>query len=257
MSNRVNKLIRACLGTEVRLQACLARLRANTDGEALHDLRIALRRLRSLLRPLREVEVVAAVDRAAAALGRLSSPLRDLEVMLAELERRDRSELLAARRLRWREGVATLLVAPQLWELQRALEDFPAELREQQRAGQLKALDKRIRRYLPKQERALRKALADPAHDRHRLRLLIKRLRYAAEVYPQLSPLDARLPVRLKLAQAALGDWHDRWQWLLRAADEAELAAMEATWREELVQTEKLADQALEQLRQCCRHSAG
>lgn len=255
MSNRVSKLIVACLGLDVRLQACLARLRADTDGEALHDLRIALRRLRSLLRPLREVEAVAAVDQAAAALSRLSSPLRDLEVMLAELERCGRSQLLAPRRLRWREGVASLLAAPQLLELQRALEDFPANLREQQRAGQLKALDKRIRRYLHKQERALRKALADPEHDRHRLRLLIKRLRYAVEVYPQLSPLDAQLPVRLKLAQAALGDWHDRWQWLLRVADEADLAAMEATWRKELLQTEQLADQALDQLRQYCRHS--
>src|SRR5690606_24366742 len=95
MSNRVDSLIASGLGLEVRQQACLARLRADTDSEALHDLRIALRRLRSLLRPLRKLESVAELDRAAQAVGRLSSPMRDAEVLHAELSRRGQAQLLA------------------------------------------------------------------------------------------------------------------------------------------------------------------
>src|SRR5690606_5538936 len=52
MSRFEGGLLRQVLGLQVRLYACCARLSAGTDSEALHDLRIALRRLASLLRPL-------------------------------------------------------------------------------------------------------------------------------------------------------------------------------------------------------------
>ncbi|PTU73628.1 CHAD domain-containing protein [Pseudomonas mangrovi] len=249
MSSRVDSLVASGLGLEVRLQACLARLRADTDSEALHDLRIALRRLRSLLRPLRKLESVAELDRAAQAVGRLSSPMRDAEVLHAELSKRGQAQLLAVHDLHLREKYAQLLVAPELARLQQLLGQWPDNLREQQRAGELARLDRRIRRYLRKQQRKLCDALADPAHDRHRLRLLIKRLRYADEAYPDLSRMHADLRGKLKAAQSALGDWHDRWQWLLRLAADPQLAPMQAAWEVELVKAERQADQALEALR--------
>lgn len=250
MSRTTDKLIAASLGLEVRLLACQARLLAGTDDEALHDLRITVRRLRSLLRPLRRIGAVAELDQAAAALGRLSSPLRDIEVLLVELQRHGCVVLMQRYQSRWREGVAQLLAAPPLDALAQALEQFPEQLREQQCAGQLKAPGRRIRRRLQKQQDRLCEALADPAHDRHRVRLLIKRLRYAIEAYPWLAPVDKRVTAQLKSAQGALGDWHDRWQWLLRLADEPDLAILEASWRDELAQAEQRADQALQALAQ-------
>ncbi|GAB3371972.1 hypothetical protein GCM10027514_05780 [Azotobacter armeniacus] len=55
------------------------------EGDALHDLRVALHWLRSLLRPLRGLPGVDPQEQAAAAVGRLSTPLRDDEVLLQEL----------------------------------------------------------------------------------------------------------------------------------------------------------------------------
>ena len=68
----------------------------------------------------------------------------------------------------------------------------------------------------------------DPAHDRHRLRLLIKRARYGDEAYPQLDHAGKQLRRLLKQAQGDLGDWHDRLQWLLQARDHADLALCKA-----------------------------
>lgn len=52
MSAMVDHVVSQILALQVRLLACRERLAADTDSEALHDLRIAVRRLRSLLRPL-------------------------------------------------------------------------------------------------------------------------------------------------------------------------------------------------------------
>jgi len=246
--SRLDNLIATALGLEVRLQACLARLQAGTDDEALHDLRIALRRLRSLLRPLRGIALMAELDAAAQAVGRLSSPLRDEEVLLAEIGRRGLEELRSERQQALQQGYLLWLARPELATLLQRLGAWPEGLREQQRAGQLGRLDRRIRRHLRKQRKRLREALADPAHDRHRLRLLIKRLRYADEAYPELSGVSAELRAALKAAQSALGDWHDRWQWLLRLAEDSRLASVEQAWRQELLQAEQQADRALQVL---------
>ena len=61
MSRLQRVLFEQVIVQQVRLYACLARLREQTDAEALHDLRITLRRLRSLLRPLRREPLCAAV----------------------------------------------------------------------------------------------------------------------------------------------------------------------------------------------------
>ena len=53
MSDWVDRIVANIVRLEVRLLACQARLQAETDPEALHDLRTTVRRLRSLLRPLR------------------------------------------------------------------------------------------------------------------------------------------------------------------------------------------------------------
>jgi hypothetical protein len=74
MSDLIDRLVAQVLGLEVRLLACQARLSARTDPEALHDLRTTVRRMRSLLRPLRGLPGVEQLEAAASAVGSLTTP---------------------------------------------------------------------------------------------------------------------------------------------------------------------------------------
>jgi CHAD domain-containing protein len=233
---------------QVRFYACCARLQAQTDDEALHDLRIALRRLRSLLRPLRKERLCAALEQAAAALGKASGPLRELEVLAAELERRGLHDAVRPRRERLAEGYAALLQGQALRRLSILLDDWPEDQRQARRSGACRARGKAVPACLARQERALAVALRAPAHDRHRLRLLIKRLRYCAETWPRRAALPLAVLQTLRLAQSALGDWHDHWQWLQCLPLEADLQPCGELWRARLAQAERNADEALAQL---------
>lgn len=90
--------------------AALARLEAGDDAEALHDFRVALRRLRSLLRAYRPLVGAAARKPMRRRLRRLAAATnagRDAEVLLAWL--RGQEEGLATReRVGWRWLVAQL-----------------------------------------------------------------------------------------------------------------------------------------------------
>lgn len=81
-----DKFVAEILELQVALYHARVRLEAPTDSEALHDLRIAVRRIRSLLRPMRAMSEMAALNNAAAEVGRLTTPTCDLEVMIQELE---------------------------------------------------------------------------------------------------------------------------------------------------------------------------
>ena len=48
MSELVDRIVANLVRLEVKLLACQARLEANTDPEALHDLRTTVRRMRSV-----------------------------------------------------------------------------------------------------------------------------------------------------------------------------------------------------------------
>ncbi|CAD5109605.1 CHAD domain-containing protein [Zestomonas carbonaria] len=248
MSRFVDDLVAQVLSLDIALRACRERLAARTDTEALHDLRINLRKLRSLLRPLREQPVVMPLEEAAAALGVLSGPLRDLEVLLAELERQGHGELLGARRVALEQGYETLLRSAELRHLFRVLDNWPGLVRRADSDGGLKGLRKRARKVLRRQSARLAEALVDPAHDRHRLRLLIKRVRYGDEAYPALSPVADDGWTALKAAQSALGDWHDHLQWLARAGEQADLAPLMPGWQAALAEAEVRADKACEAL---------
>lgn len=248
MSVVLNDLQAQVLALEVRLYACCARLQAQTDAEALHDLRIALRKLRSLLRPLRRQAPCAQLEQAAAALGQLSGPWRDLEVLAGELRQQGHRLLALRRQAPLLQGYQGLLGSEALQHLFEVLDDWPASCREVAQAGQWCGNGKRIRRYLRAQALRLAEALRDPAHDRHRLRLLIKRLRYGAEAYPQYAELPAQAIAALRGAQSTLGDWHDHLQWLARLPAEPDLAPCAADWQRRLEQAEVQADVALQAL---------
>jgi CHAD domain-containing protein len=232
----------------IRLFACTARLQAQTDEEALHDLRIALRRLGSLLRPLRREKLCAALAQAAAALGDASGPLRDLEVLATELDNRGLPHAARLRRAHLAAGYVSLLEGLPLRRLLILLDDWAEDQRQALYHGEWQAQGRAVAKYMRKQGRQLAVALRDPAHDRHRLRLLIKRLRYCCEAWPQHADLHAAVHKALRDAQSALGDWHDHWQWLQRLQTEPDLAPCADIWRERLQQAEIVADLALQAL---------
>jgi CHAD domain-containing protein len=252
MSDLVDRLVAHVLGLEVRLLACQARLSARTDPEALHDLRTTVRHLRSLLRPLRGLPGVEQVEAAAARVGELTTPLRDREVLAAYLLAHGQSEAAHWRLAQMVEAYPAVAVSPELAQLLMIFDAFPRFLRASQRQGLLKGLRKRIEKRLGKQWKKLDVALHDPAHDRHRLRLLIKRVRYGIEAYPELDRLPKSALSRLKSAQSALGDWHDSWQWLARAQEEADLQPCVAVWKTTLAEAESRADRVLDKLSARC-----
>jgi CHAD domain-containing protein len=248
----INRLVAHVLGLEVRLLACQARLSARTDPEALHDLRTTVRRLRSLLRPLRGLPGVEQLEAAASRVGDLTTPLRDREVLAAYLLEHDQPEAAHRRMTQMAEAYPAVATSPEVAQLLMILDAFPRFLRASQRQGLLKGLRPRIEKRLAKQWKKLDQALHDPAHDRHRLRLLIKRVRYGIEAYPELDRLPKAAMPRLKSAQVALGDWHDCWQWLARAEQEADLQPCVAAWKTAMAKAEGRADRVLEKLSAAC-----
>jgi CHAD domain-containing protein len=248
----INRLVAHVLGLEVRLLACQARLSARTDPEALHDLRTTVRRLRSLLRPLRGLPGVEQLEAAASRVGDLTTPLRDREVLAAYLLEHDQPEAAHRRMAQMAEAYPAVATSPEVAQLLMILDAFPRFLRASQRQGLVKGLRQRIEKRLAKQWKKLDKALHDPAHDRHRLRLLIKRVRYGIEAYPELDRLPKAAMPRLKSAQGALGDWHDCLQWLAMAEQETDLQPCVADWKTAMAKAEGRADRVLDKLSAAC-----
>lgn len=244
----IKELIEHVTGLEAELKSCSDRLEERSDEEALHDLRVAVRRLRSILRPLRDFPDINALEVVAAVVGHRSTPLRDTEVLIKELDARGFPKLSGARKRKLEADYDALLASSEWLLLRNAMAAWPAICREAEREGELKGLSKHIRKELAKQQRKLGEELRDATHDRHRLRVRIKRVRYADEVYPELSDLPAKVPQRLKAAQSALGDWHDCVQWLHRAEQEDDLKPLCSVWRQALADAEQRSDQALEPL---------
>ena len=189
---------------------------------------------------------------AASAVGQLTTPLRDREVLAAYLHQQGYHEA-AARRLRLQpEAYRQVAQCPEVAHLLLILDAFPRFIRASEHQKLLKGLRPRIEKRLAKQWQKLGDALKDPDHDRHRLRLLIKRVRYAAEAYPNLDKLPAKAMSRLKRAQSALGDWHDCWQWLAQAEHQADLQPCVAVWHRTMAQAEGHADRVLDKLSADC-----
>lgn len=242
----VDSIVAQVLGLEVSIHHAYARLASRTDGEALHDLRISLRRLRSLLRPLRRLEAPRALDEAAADVGRLTTPVRDLEVLIGELDRQGFHAQAVRRRELVENSYFAIVESSTLQQLMVVLDEWPARMRQAEREGELESVRVRVRTRLDRQARGLHLALAEPGHDRHDLRLLVKRLRYAHDAYPKLSPISAATAASLKAVQSALGDWHDHFQWCLKAEQERDLLVLKDMW--EVAATAELAAAEVELL---------
>ncbi len=244
----VDQIVAHVLQLEVSLYHACARLETGTDGEALHDLRISLRRLRSLLRPLRGSRGVDALDESASRVGDLTTPVRDLEVLADELRARGFNAAAEQREQALDGHYRTVQRSAELRDLFVALDLWPQGIRSAEREGELDHWPKELNKRLHKQQVRLQQALQDADHDPHRLRLLIKRNRYAAEAYPKHSPLSPRQGRLLKAAQSALGSWHDRHQWCLQAAEQKDLQPLLNAWSAESAQALQDAESKLQAL---------
>lgn len=241
----IDAVVAHVLQIEVSLYHARVRLEGRTDSEALHDLRINVRRLRSLLKPLRGRDGVDALDQAAAAIGQLSTPVRDLEVLADELRKHGLNGPASIRETKLESHYTEILQSTELCELFARLDAWPEIARAAEREGELRRLNKLLRKRLHKQMVRLQEALTNMQHDPHRIRLLVKRNRYSADAYPQHSPISPEAVSTLKAVQSSLGDWHDRYQWSLRACQESDLELLRQQWQNEAVKALEEAESKL------------
>ncbi|MDK2125219.1 CHAD domain-containing protein [Parachitinimonas caeni] len=221
----IHPRIRKALARQIEaIQRARVRLQQGDDAEALHDFRVALRRTRSLLRPLLDIESKAQrLKRAGRPLwqyARQTNPLRDGEVqatLIATLPpelwgaaqqawQADRQQRLDQQRHELIEALCRPRLLKQLDQLRRAGKRVLGELgrRELMDAGRL---DLHILR------RRLLRMLADGAEHPehwHAIRLDAKRLRYLLEGFGYLEGTDwASELAACKAAQDSLGELHD------------------------------------------------
>ena len=231
--------------------AARERLPDTGDAEALHDFRVAMRRLRSTLRtyqPQLEAVVPAKLRRRLRDLARATGEARDVEVQISWLERQ-RNELPAARRA----GVPWLL-SRLTQRRERAYQDIRERI-----APKFDRLARRLRRALgsvPPPDATLPASLASlmarlledqgrdlerrlglirsPANhaEAHAARIRVKRARYLLEpVVREAKPAAAAVVRRLKQVQQLLGDLHDLQVVIVRLGDAAAEAAAQRTRR--------------------------
>lgn len=211
----------------------------SSDPEALHELRVSLRRLRTLLRPLADNKSCKPLHEAATELFRLSNPLRDLQVLLADIEAHGDGKAATARQRKLHLALETFTRSDELttlhavwaqWLKTITLKKLPTKRR----------LKKCFRQAISRQQKILLLDLPRADADLHQLRIHIKHLRYFLEAYETDRKSHAVLLTRLCAAQAALGDWHDVTCHLACIATEKDLAASGARW-----ELEKTAIEAL------------
>ena len=242
-TGKVNVTLRPALPGREAVSALLLQqldtLEANVDGvlrdtdpEFLHDLRIAVRRTRSALKLLGDVLPGDLTLRFASEfrwLGDLTTPLRDLDVQLAELPSRaagliaaDPADLepvrvylsrrRAAERRALNRGLRSARFAAMLGDWRKALQVPHANRRQPAgpRAAELAA--DRTRRAYRKVIR-LGAAITDdsPAENLHTLRKRCKELRYVLEFFGTLHDPQAQraMVADLKRLQDCLGEFQD------------------------------------------------
>ena len=206
-------------------------LRDNLDTEFLHDFRVAIRRTRSLLRQIRDVfppEVVQHFSGEFSWIGRLTGPLRDLDVLALMLRERGRDlpaadvdailAFLSRMRRQDHDGLVQALDSDRYRRLmlawRRFLEQPASSSPESPRAGETLAavVSHRAWRLSRRIADGARSIDVDTtAEQLHALRIDAKKLRYLVDVTPasgDRAHLESVLAA-LKKLQRALGDFND------------------------------------------------
>lgn len=205
-------------------RAAASRMRDPQDDEALHDLRVALRRLHSLLRSYRQELAVLPQKqrRRVRRLARASNPARDAEVQLEWLQKQER-RLTEEQRLGF-QWLQQRLQPPADNDLLRTLRDGVARLHRKLRPAlkQLAGSDDdamlfaelAAARARPMQAEVLAAmgniGGADDVGAAHEARIAVKRLRYLLTPLKGEGPGCERALAVLRRLQDLLGDLHDR-----------------------------------------------
>ncbi len=210
-----------------KLERELARLEKTPDADAIHDTRVASRRLRSALRHLEDEFREGEADRLREEVSRVASMLgeiRDLDILMLSLApeaRRPRSpfpallQSLDRRRARVLLNVApaALVLGKRLawWQGRWAVAGVAEETSERSptvAAHFEKIYPKIVRRYFNKGAKLARRQ-AGP-DELHRFRIRSKRLRYVAELYAGLAPALRPALRELRSIQEVLGSMQDQ-----------------------------------------------
>jgi CHAD domain-containing protein len=212
-----------------KLQALDARLlevaprvqNANGDNEAVHDLRVALRRTRTVLelgRPVLGRFHADEVRRALRDVMQATGTLRDEEVFLElvaslGVEHPDVHAWLDGRRRRERRLRRSVVRAVHEGQLERGRILLSALLAFRVDPERDRRLAKFARRAVERARREVerrRNARVDDPDALHRLRIAYKRLRYTADTFADTLPVDlASLAQPAARFQGRLGDLHD------------------------------------------------
>ncbi|HEV3189814.1 MAG TPA: CHAD domain-containing protein [Polyangiaceae bacterium] len=205
-----------------RLDELGRRALASEDDDAVHDLRVALRRTRTLLEVGRDIFGRFRVDEVRRALGdvqRATSGLRDEEILLElvaslVMQRPDVRDWVEARKRRERRLRTALRHVLRTGQLQIARRLLDALLAFRVKPSRDRRLDKFARRALLQAEREVarrRRSSSGDAQTLHRLRIAYKHLRYRAATFADILPPDVVAPIVHSSArfQSLLGDVHD------------------------------------------------
>jgi len=205
--------------------AAVRRLDDVADEEALHDTRVALRRLHSLMRAYGDTfaaRVPRKLRRAVRRLARASNPARDAEVQQAWLLRQEHG-LTPTQQEGYRWLLARLQPAS-LLELEQALQQGVKRLARRLRPHLAALADEEGPVWLytsacaaqaaPLAEEVLVALTAirgpDDMGAAHEARILVKRLRYLLAPLRHDGPACAHAVAVLRLLQDMLGELHDR-----------------------------------------------
>lgn len=201
------RFLQAQIQTIERLEPLV---RVGTDPEAIHKMRVAVRRLRAMLRPYREV-LPAEIDPEARWLGRVLGEARDRDVQIETLrelaqEDEDLTPLVGAlvrERVLVQARVIEALDSPRFARL-KALSFEEGETASEEWAEEV------VRQAEAQMEKAGDLSDASPGTAFHRLRKRGKRLRYVLEAFEPLLGKDARRKIKgLKRLQDRAGERQD------------------------------------------------
>jgi CHAD domain-containing protein len=190
------------------------------DDEAIHDLRVAIRRLRTLLkmaRPLFGRWHADAVRKAFAEVMKATGDLRDEEVLEETLEDvsqdPDFTKWLGGRAARERKLRRNVLARIERGDLDRARLMLKALLVFPFDPARNEDLSKFARRTVERARRVVEKGRDVAPEDTlglHELRISYKELRYSIELLAEALPLDARAMLEPAVVfQKRLGEIHD------------------------------------------------
>ena len=223
------------LGQLADANAAHARLASESDDEALHDFRVALRRLRSwerAFRPYLRDDLGKKLRRRLRDLAHDTGDSRDLEVHLAwladqrrSLGRRQRAGLdWLVSQMKDKKADADRVLEKDVdgrftrleSRLARALESYRERirLRKDGRAAPVPVFGEALAPRVRTQARELERHLGNVRSERdvregHEARIAAKRLRYLLEPVTKIIPGAADIVDRLKALQDVLGDLHD------------------------------------------------